>query len=70
MFIYTKHVKIRINQRKILKEQIEETIDEPNEEQVTYKGRSLAQKNFGGKTLEVVYKRIQEKIVIITAYWL
>jgi hypothetical protein len=70
MFIYTKHVKIRISQRKILKEQIEETINEPDKEEPSFKGRFLAQKEFGNQILEVAYKRLNGDTVIITAYWL
>ena len=69
-FIYTKHVNIRIEQRNISKTEIEQTILEPDKTMPAFKGRSIAQKDFRGQTLEVVFKRTDKGILIITAYWL
>ena len=69
-FIYTKHAKIRIEQRKLLKEKIEETVSSPDKILPSFKGRSLAQKSFGSETLEVVYKKEGSSFIILTAYWL
>ena len=70
-FIYTKHTKIRIEQRKLLRDEIEETIIGPDKTFASFWGRKIAQKEFQGKILEVVYKEENfNVIIIITAYWL
>jgi translation initiation factor IF-3 len=69
-FIYTKHAKLRINQRELSKKQIEGTVINSNKILYSFKGRLIAQRNFGTKTLEVIYKKLNGVIVIITAYYL
>ena len=69
-FIYTKHANFRISQRELSKGKINATVAHPNKEVPGFKGRLIAQKNFGNKTLEVVYKKLNGEVVIITAYWL
>jgi hypothetical protein len=36
----------------------------------SFKGRVVAQRLIGNKRLEVVYKKLNNHAVIITAYWL
>ena len=43
---------------------------QPDRKITSFKGRQLAQKEFPGYTLEVIYKQEEERIVILTAYWL
>ena len=69
-FIYTKHAHIRITQRGLSKKQIEHTIVHSGKIMSSFKSRFIAQKVFGTKTLEVIYKKVNGEIVIITAYWL
>lgn len=69
-FIYTKHAKIRIEQRKLSKDEIEKTVALSDKILPSFKGRMLAQKLFNDKVLEVVYKKEQNILIILTAYWL
>ena len=69
-FIYTKHARIRIEQRKLSKKQIENTVINPDKTLPGFKGRTLVQKSFGSNIIEVVYKREQNNFIILTAYWL
>ena len=68
--MYTKHALTRIEQRNLIKSQIEQTVLQPDRIPPSFKGRQLAQREFSGYTLEVVYKQEEEGIVILTAYWL
>jgi hypothetical protein len=68
--ILTKHVKIRIKEREIDKETIEEVVINPDEILPGMFGRSMARKNYGGKTLEVVYVKEKNNLIIITAYFI
>ena len=68
--IYTKHVISRASQRNIHKQQIEQTVTKPDRIALSFKGRSCAQKKFGSRALEVIYRKLNGEIVIITAYWL
>ena len=69
-FIYTKHAQTRMEQRNLTKSQIEETVLEPDRLLLGLERRKLAQKEFSGYTLEVVYKQEEGRIVVLTAYWL
>ena len=54
-FIFTKHVKLRIEQRELSEDSIKETLRNPDRVLPGLFGRSLAQKRFDSKILEVVY---------------
>lgn len=69
-FIYTEHAKVRIEQRKLSKEQIEKAVSSPDKILPSFKGRILVQKSFNDEILEVVYKKEQNNFIILTAYWL
>ena len=64
------HGRLRIQQRGLSARQIEAAIVSPDRLMPSFKGRGLAQKAVGTQTLEVVYKRVNDAAVIITAYWL
>ena len=68
--VYTNHAQIRIEQRELSKKQIEASIASPDQTLPSFKGRQLIRKQFDNKTLEVVYRKFSDKIVVITAYWL
>jgi hypothetical protein len=42
----------------------------PEHTEPSFKGRMIAQRQFGHHTLEVVYRKLNRHVVIITAYWL
>lgn len=69
-FVYTKHANMRIKQRNLSPSQIEQTVLQPDKVIPSFKGRLLAQKEFSGNALEVVYRQQGEATVILTAYWL
>ena len=69
-FIYTRHAQLRIRQRDVSTHQIESVITSPGQLMPSFRGRTVAQKLIGRKMLEVVYRKLNDHIVIITAYWL
>ena len=69
-FVYTRHVRVRIRQRGLSARQLEAAITSPDRVVPSFRGRIVAQKAVGSKTLEVIYKRVNDRAVIITAYWL
>lgn len=70
MFVYTSHAEYRIRQRRISKTRIESTVLQPDKVLASFEKRMLAQRDFSGSTLEVVYVQEQDVIVIVTAYTL
>ena len=68
-FIYTHHVRLRIQQRRLLRRDIEAAIHFPDRRLPSFKGRTVARKARGRRTLEVVYRVVNDHVVIITAYW-
>jgi len=56
-------------QRKISEEEIISVINNPDKVEESFKGRLTARKKFNKKALEVIYKKLEEEIVIITCYW-
>ena len=69
-FVYTKHVSIRIKQRSLMRNQIEQAVLQPDKIMPSFKGRLMVRKDFSGNDLEVVYRQEGENKIIITAYWL
>ena len=67
---FTNHAKIRINERGISILHIEQTLKKPDTNKIGFDRIILAQKEFAGKILEVVYTENKKKIVVITAYYL
>ena len=69
-FIYTRHVRLRMQQRGLSRRLIETTVRFADRRLPSFRGRTTAQKRVGNKTLEVVYKKLNDHTVVITAYWL
>ena len=67
-FIYTHHANLRISQRELSRSQIQNTVVSPDDKITGFKSRWVARKKFGTKTLEVIYKKLNGTVVIITAY--
>ncbi len=68
--IFTKHAKIRISQRKISEEDVKSAIKTPDAISETFRERLTARKKFAKGTLEVIHKKSEKKIIIITCYWI
>ena len=68
MFVYTSHAKKRIDERGLTVAQIEETVLQPDSLLSGAKGRIVARRGFSGNILEVIYRRQEELIIVITAY--
>ena len=68
--IYTTHARLRMRQRGIRARDIEATVHAPNRVTNSFGSRLVAQRDVGGRTLEVVYKRLNHTVVVITVYWL
>ncbi|HLB72306.1 MAG: DUF4258 domain-containing protein [Candidatus Methanoperedens sp.] len=67
--IITKHALFRMQQRGIDENSVASTILNPDETGDSSGKRKLARKTIGDKTLEVVYIK-EEDIIVITVYWL
>ena len=69
-FIYTRHARLRIQQRLLAAHQIESAVRAPDRLVPSFKGRMIAQKRIHRRTLEVVYRPLTRATIVITAYWL
>lgn len=67
---FSKHAKERINYRKISQKDVLGTIENPDRKALSFRGRKLHRKRIGSKILEVVTKKENIKIIVITAYYL
>jgi hypothetical protein len=65
----TKHALLRIQQRGIDENSLASIIQNPDETCDSFGRRKLARKRIGDKTLEVVYIK-EDDIIVITVYWL
>ena len=70
--IYPIHAKERMERRNITKEQVEQSLREPEVKLPTqHKRRRRIMKRFGSKTLDVIYEpRGKDKVILVTAVWL
>ena len=70
MIEFFDHAKERNLKRKIPKDRIIKTIEEPEEVLDSVKDRKLRRRKFGDKILEVVTITEDDKIIVITQYYL
>ena len=68
--VYSKHAKERVDERQLSKSAIEKTISTPDFEVSSFRNRSVLRKKYKNKMLEVVIKKENGKIHVITAYYL
>lgn len=66
---YSAHAKARIKQRKISKDRILQTINDPDETNFSFRDRQIYRKKFGDIILEVVTIK-EKKLIVVTAYYL
>ncbi|MCZ7391810.1 MAG: DUF4258 domain-containing protein [Candidatus Methanoperedens sp.] len=65
----TKHALLRMQQRGIDENKVASAIQNPDDTSDSFGRRRLARKTIGDKTLEVVYIK-EDDIIVITVYWL
>ena len=68
-FVFTNHAKYRVYERKIPLRKIKEVVINPDRQRVDEDDMIVVRKKFRIKVLEVVYKIVKNKFVIITAYY-
>ena len=68
--VFTNHAKIRLSERKIPVSFIKQSIQNPDNQKPTFANKIQVQKKFGDQTLEIIYARYFNKIIIITFYYL
>ena len=70
MIEFSNHAKEQYKKRKIPKRQIVRTVENPEKLFKSFRRRTVRQRRFGEKILEVVTIIENEKIVVITQYYL
>ncbi len=66
---FTKHLVIKLRQRKINRQFVLETIKNPDLTRPTYGLREELYRKFGKLYMEVIVKKRKEHIVVLTAHW-
>lgn len=69
MFSYTRHALRRMRWRKISREEVENTIQFPDNLEPSLKNRLNAYKAIGGRLLKVTYSRKDDLISVVTVVW-
>ncbi len=67
--IFSDHAKLKIKQRKLSQKRIVETIEKPDSVTFSRGGREIALKKFRTNHMQVIIKREQNVVVVITAHW-
>jgi len=68
--IYTEHTRIRMKQRDVKETDVRITLSSPDHIFPSFGRRNCARKMIRGETLEVVFVKEDDQIVVITTYWL
>ena len=68
--IFTKHLIIKLGQRKINRQFVLETIRNPVLIRPTYGLREELYRKFGKLFMKVIIKKRQEHIIVLTAHWI
>ncbi|MFH1170664.1 MAG: DUF4258 domain-containing protein [Candidatus Vogelbacteria bacterium] len=67
--IFSPHAILKIEQRKLSRQLIIETIVRPNFNRPSYGLREELYREFGKNYLKVVIKRESDQIIVVTAHW-
>ena len=67
--IFTKHLRIKLEQRKINKAFVLETIKNPDLTRPTYGFREELYRKFSRLFIKVIIKKKNKHIIILTAHW-
>jgi len=68
-FVYLKHARKNIRERKFKEEIVEDAILNPDEILHSKKGREIAYKIIGHRLLRVIYKKHKKAYTVLTAYY-
>ena len=68
-FVYLKHARESIRERKITESVIEDAIFNPDETIPSKKGRKIAHKIIGNRLLRIIYKKHKKAYIVLTAYY-
>jgi hypothetical protein len=68
--ILTKHAEERLKQRNIKLEQIKHAIYEPHIRLPAWGNKKRVMRDFGTRSLDVIYRETENTIILITAMWL
>lgn len=69
VIIFTKHLKIKLEQRKINRVFVIETIKSPDLIRPTYGLREELYRKFGKLFMEVIVKKKNKHVIVLTAHW-
>jgi hypothetical protein len=67
---FSDHAVRQLKERKISRKQVIDTVGEPKVTSRSFKNRTLRQRQFGSKILEVVTVTEGSRITVVTAYYL
>jgi hypothetical protein len=68
--IYTDHTRIRMRQRNITEDDIKLALRNPDQILPSFGRRKCARKAIRDRTLEIVFVKENDQIIVITTYWL
>ena len=68
--ILTKHAEERLKERNIKLEQVKRAIDDPHIRIPVWGTKKRVMREFGNKSLDVIYRETENTIIVITAVWL
>ena len=69
MVIFSGHALEKLVQRRIQKELVESTVQDPDHVMPSYRGRQTAYKKYGQKYLKVVFIQQGVNITVVTQHW-
>ena len=69
LIIFSRHALVKLEQRKISKQFVLETINNPELTRPSYGFRQELYRKFSKNYLKVVVKKTKEKIIVVTMHW-
>ncbi|MCG2690083.1 DUF4258 domain-containing protein [Candidatus Parcubacteria bacterium] len=70
MFIFTNHAKKRMAERGIKFQDVKRAFEKPDQASKDFDGKLILKKKLNGKIVEIIYIIKNDKIFIITCYFL
>ena len=69
LIIFSRHALVKLEQRKISKQFVLETLKNPQLVRPSYDFREELYKKFAKNYLKVVIKKVKGKIIVVTMHW-